>query len=344
MITIPILKKHFLILSALLSYQNTHCNEMQTAHAKNIIKVQNEDDINKHFPELEVSWRKWRALHKIIKEWSIHKQEELGLHVNDVVFYPFAGVDLVFPISFFPDFKHLIMIGLEPVGKGFSLQAIDGIKLNLQYLLSHGNLVTRHMEQFAKSGVITLLIIQLKKLAAQDISYTLSENQVEITFKLNDIERKLTYMRINLSDENHQAWAHLFKKYRNFTLFMKSASFVPQQYGFHKIRDALIENASIILQDDTGIKYKTLKETDFKIHLYGSYYLPYNIEGLQYFFQKELKEAYEKEKPEPLMFAIGYRSESVPGNILWAYRVQKYPNTYASQEDEEDETQLETLD
>lgn len=271
--------------------------------------------------QLAQAWTKWQVMSVVIKDWSANKQEQLGIKVDDTILYPFGGGDVVFPFSFFPDFHQLIIIGLEPVGKEFSLKSKEGIISNMAYFLSHGNFVTRDMEQFASSGMTTVILIQLRKLGATNIEYVISPSMVEFKCKLNGIERKITYIKMNLDDKNYAAWAPLFDKYKKYTLFMKSASFVPQQPGFEKIKIALISGARVILQDDTGVAYADLLEAKFNVDLCGSYCLRYTIRGLEHFFQEDLKEAYTLANPELLPFAIGYRSETVPGNILWAYKL-----------------------
>jgi hypothetical protein len=139
---------------------------------------------------------------------------------------------------------------------------------------------------------------------------------------LGGIERKIIYIKANLADKFYNVWANMFQEYNNFTLYMKSASFILHQPGFAKIRNLFLEKADIIVQDDTGFKYSDLKHNNFIIHLYGSYYLPYTIVGLEKFFQQKLKEAYEVSNVGYLPFAIGYRCQSVEGNLLIAYKNQ----------------------
>ncbi len=272
------------------------------------------------FPELSHAWQKWQSMHVVIKDWSKSKQQQLGIRVSDTILYPFGGGDVVFPISFFPDFKELVIVGLEPVGKAVSFKARSGIAANLAYLFSHGNFVTRDMEKFAKSGVSTVIYIQIKRLGAKKIRCIISNSMVEFDFILNGISRKIVYIKMNLDDKHFVTWACLFEKYKDYTLFMKSASFVPQQPGFNKIKMSLMSGAHVILQDDTGISYNDLRENGYYIDLCGAYYLRYTIVGLEHFFQEDLKEAYDEVKPALLPFAIGYRSESVPSNIMWAYK------------------------
>lgn len=291
--------------------------------AKITVQSQQIENLFHENEKLQQAWNKYLATNDQIKRWSLTQQHILDLDVSDTIVYPCGGADVVFPISFFPNFKELVIIGLEPVGKNFNLENKEGIVTNLTYLFNHGNFVTRDMEQFKKSGVFTVILAQLYKIGATEISYKTTNNSVDFDFILNNQSRKVRYIRMNLHNNNHEAWASFFEYYKNFTLYMKSASFVPQQEGFEKLRDALIANSSVIFQDDTGIEYKKLIKNDFKVKLYGSYYLRYTIKGLERFFQDDLKEVYNQTQPQTLPFAIGYRSDTVPGNMLIAYKASK---------------------
>lgn len=272
------------------------------------------------FPRIKNVWADWQLKHIIIKNWFAEQEEKLQLKINETILYPFGGGDVLYPISFFPNFRELIIVALEPVGKGYSLEAQEAIFVNFEYLCKHGNFVTRDMEGFVKSGMLTMILLQLKKLGVKNLRYTATRKKIEFIFKMGGIERKVIYIKANLSDKFHKSWAWIFQEHNNFTLYIKSASFILHQPGFDKIKNLLMNQADMIIQDDTGFSYEDLKNNNLVMHLYGSYYLPYTIPGLKSFFQENLKQAYEVENVEALPFSIGYRSETVQGNLIIAHK------------------------
>jgi hypothetical protein len=88
-------------------------------------------------------------------------------------------------------------------------------------------------------------------------------------------------------------------------VLVKAASHLMQQPDFFTIRDLLVDHASVIVQDETGIAYKQLS-AKFNVDLYGEF------KAVNVLFdggpQRGLREAYEKRSDvKPLLFNIGYR-------------------------------------
>jgi len=272
---------------------------------------------------LDSDWQNWNKIHEIIREWSKKQVNKLRIRVQEVIFYPFGGGDIS-PIYFFPNFSRLIIIGLEPTGNNFSLEDEDGIRENLRFFLRRGFFVTRDMEKFRHSGILTVILLQLDQIGAKNIQYIIGYRHgfklFTITFDWEEKRREITYIQANLADSNHFNWKILLEEFQKFTLFVKGASFVLQQPGFEKIREFLVARADLVFQDDTGIKYGDLCDLGYKIELFGGYYLRYKIPGLEKFFQEELKEAYEQLPKNVLPFSISYRSHQVEPNMLIAYK------------------------
>ncbi|MDD5570325.1 MAG: hypothetical protein PHD97_04120 [Bacteroidales bacterium] len=76
---------------------------------------------------------KWRNFHatktKKIQSW-INKEMNDVEKNNNMIFYPFSGPDVLHALTFFPNAKKYLMIGLEPVGTIPDLLAIEKDSLN----------------------------------------------------------------------------------------------------------------------------------------------------------------------------------------------------------------------
>lgn len=295
---------------------------------------------NYNISGLDAEWDSWKKVHYIIRKWSKQQVERLNLKIDEVVFYPFGGGDIT-PMNFFPNFSKMVIIGLEPTGVKFSLEDEDGIRENLRFFLRRGFFVTKDMEQFKHSGILTVILVQLNQIGAQNMQYIVGMKNnfrtFTVTFDWEGKKREITYIQANLNNANYNNWKTIFDEYGNFTLFIKGASFVLQQIGFEKIKAELIGKSNMIFQDDTGIKYKELQTFGYQTALFGSYYLPYTMYGLKIYFQEELKMAYQQEAVHALPFSISYRSHQVDPNMLIAYK-----NCCAK--NKEDQKEQKTLD
>jgi hypothetical protein len=84
---------------------------------------------------------------------------------------------------------------------------------------------------------------------------------------------------------------------------LKAASHLPQHKGFTMIRDEMLMNAPMVVQDETGLDYHPLNEK-YNTVLYGSFVKAYKVFST---YNIELAKAYKDRNDEkPLPFRIGY--------------------------------------
>ena len=86
--------------------------------------------------------------------------------------------------------------------------------------------------------------------------------------------------------------------------------------GFTKVRNFLIEKSQFHVQDDTGIPYRFLNNSNKIISLYGVYNKL--IKLFEFDFQKDLKQAYDNGEKKNLSFSLGYNSAHGESNLLTA--------------------------
>jgi len=150
----------------------------------------------------------------------------------------------------------------------------------------------------------------------------LPEQGVRITFTNPRTARQqvLVYLSIDVSDRQLRyypqflPWLHTFE---HPSVLLKSASYLLHGDHFRGLRKQLLADARIVVQDDTGIPYKTLREAGFAISLFGQYERPVKLfEGR---YQSDLEEAYEKAgntEPVPFPFGYNWRKEGKSGVLL----------------------------
>jgi len=150
----------------------------------------------------------------------------------------------------------------------------------------------------------------------------LLEQGVRITFTNPRTSRQqvLVYLSLDVSDRELRYYPQFLPWLRTFShpsVLLKSASYLLHGEHFRRLRKQILQDANVIVQDDTGIPYKTVKESGFEISLFGQYERPVKLfEGR---FQSDLEEAYEKAgniEPVPFPFGYNWRKEGKSGLLL----------------------------
>src|SRR5437879_12092503 len=88
--------------------------------------------------------------------------------------------------------------------------------------------------------------------------------------------------------------------------------------GFSGVRNFLVQNSRVIMQDDSGIPLRAFPK-GWKINCYGRY-VPHKEEFEKY-YQLDLAALYAQEPtPTPLGFAFGYHWQKEEGILMVARR------------------------
>ncbi|MBP5481457.1 MAG: hypothetical protein J6Y22_06865 [Paludibacteraceae bacterium] len=267
----------------------------------------------------------------------------------DFVFYPFSGPDFLYPITLFPDADYYFLAGLEPTGTidttmnaeesyfrkytsslnvylqcsffrtlsmhdDFGSEEIDGILPVISMLMAHRDckIISARFLDIAEDGTLTDTTGGKKPFLA------------EIKFfqpKSPTHEQTLYYMSANLHDRSYKESFNAFLEttlpQHQVVTYLKAASYLMHKPYFSKIRDAIMKHSLAILEDDSGIPYKYLK--DWNVTLYGTYMKPLKLFG-KYVYQNDLMERYETDSVRTLNFRIGYNN---PSNWLCARKINK---------------------
>ena len=267
----------------------------------------------------------------------------------DFVFYPFSGPDFLYPITLFPDADYYFLAGLEPTGtidttmnaeenyfkkytsslnvylqcsffrtlsmhNDFDSEEIDGILPVISMLMAHRDckIISSRFLDIAEDGTLVDTTGGKKPFLAE-IKFFQSKSPRH--------EQTLYYMSANLHDRSYK---ESFTAFLDATLpkhhvvtYLKAASYLMHKPYFSRVRDAILGHSMAILEDDSGIPYRFLK--DWNVSLYGTYMKPLKLFG-KYVYQTDLMERYETDSVRPLNFRIGYNN---PSNWLCARKVNK---------------------
>jgi hypothetical protein len=268
-------------------------------------------------------------------------KSELDLHIdpNKNLFYPFSGADFLHAHQFFPNSKRNLYIANESVGLVPDLKAMNRAKRNeylkqvekaLQDIFKRSYFITKRMMDDipAVRGVIPIYMVFLARTNNEVLSIELIDlvkdgkiiprtgkatgvEGVRFVYRPNGKEkdiRVLEYFNCNAADDGMKRKPQVItyiKAFGSCNVFFKAASYLMHQTFFSEIRNATLSIADGIVEDDTGIPFRFLKD-NYNYFLYGKYTRPVKDFG-KGGYQPDLEEAYAKgTNVKPLPFSLGY--------------------------------------
>jgi hypothetical protein len=266
------------------------------------------------------------------------------------MFYMFGGPDFLYANSFFPRAKTYVLSGLEQVGAVPDLTTLRGslgpdlskLRRSLRWILQYSYFITSQMGSDLYSGrlngVLPVLYVFLARsgMTIENVTFVRLDDDgavqpeldgprrapargVKIAFSGSDGEvRTLYYFSTNLANDGVDK-----SKFLVFcaTLapgdsLVKSASYLLHGRGFSKVREFLLANSAVMVQDDTGIPLSYYEAEKWELHPFGHYVGP--IAVFRGMYQKKYAELFKES--QPIDFGIGYRWRPNQSNLLLAVK------------------------
>jgi hypothetical protein len=278
---------------------------------------------------------------------------------SGTLFYMFRGPDVLYGVTFFPNASTYVLSGLERTGpipdlskiRGPALSAaLDHIKTSLRQVLSHGYFITSqmgaHLGRGQLPGTIPVMYLFLARTGKtiKDVSYVQLEpngtvkavdasappgsaRAVKITFTSGTSgsgpEQTLYYFSTDLGDGGvaKSGFLRFCDQLKPGNSFVKSASYLMHGGGFSSVRNFVLETSKVIVQDDTGVPVRMFKEDTWSVKPFGRYTRPIPVFSGMY--QPQMTTLFNREKPAPLDFSIGYRWGTNQSHLLLATRKAK---------------------
>lgn len=250
------------------------------------------------------------------------------------VFYSFSGPDFPFMATFFPKAETYYMMGLERAGspitaKEFGKKTYEKYQKALLDLLRRSYFITSYMSSDLHNseidGTVPIFMVLMARMGYEIISIdfqTLNKDGewvetekrspfVSIRFfhPEENKEKTLYYLCTNLLDTEFDpnVQAMIDKINPDSTVsFVKSCSYCLHYGTFSQIREDILKHSFAVVQDDTGITYRTYVDRGWQTILYGTYTHPIDLFPSSV-YQKALNDAYTTRKDiRPLGFRFGY--------------------------------------
>ncbi len=274
---------------------------------------------------------------------------------DSALLYLFSGPDFVNAFALFPDYRTYVFFSLEAPGDVPALTQMDEQQLGqlfsdlrgaLNDLVALNFFITPNMKENLQTdnlqGTLPVLLAQMGLLgltvdrvepydpwppaAAVKTAHAakppaLPMRAVRIEFDDRDhVRRTLLYLSLDVSDGELRHYPEFVPWLRSFerpTVLLKSASYLLHGSNFRKVRGVVRQRARLIVQDDTGMPYRILRDDGFQISLYGQYERPVKLFENRY--QKDLDDAFASagnSEPVPFPFGYNWRKEGRSGVIV----------------------------
>lgn len=288
-----------------------------------------------HRQRLDVMWSTHESLHRgPIQSWA-------GGEIGDAqrastLFYPFSGPDFLFASAFFPSAETYILCGLEgadpmPQLGGLSAPEVENglarLRTTLSTSMQFSYFITTDMRKDLQAtrfrGVLPVLMVFLARTGhtidsvdtvrldgSGNVTMAGSSGNTGLMIRARSgwgAQKRIFYFRQDLSNGGISgSFLRFVQSFGRVPAFTKSASYLMHDGGFSRIRDFMLRNASVIVQDPSGIPYADFGRYGWSLSLYGNYQGTLEVfKGCQ---QPDLMQAYRngRHPVKPLDFGIGY--------------------------------------
>jgi len=274
---------------------------------------------------------KWRAFNTTrlqpIRTWRESAMSDIH---PESIFYPFSGPDFVYAETYFPEARHFILCGLEPVGDTPKLErllplsvTLGWMKTSLKTVLDAGYFITKEMQLDLKmsplQGTLPLLCVMFARQGDRILSIDRDKEHAVIHYlrAADGLPGTLDYFSVNLRDDgfkNEGMFVSFVKQSKPGAAYLKAASYLLHESDFGLIRNLLLTQCPVIVQDDSGIPHHYFDPVNWDFRVFGTYAPP--LEIFKKYYQPEMADLYQKTVTAPLGFGAGYHWSSKTANLV----------------------------
>jgi len=286
-----------------------------------------------HANALDEAWsRKEHFQLAPIRAWMVANANEY-YESSNTMYYLFSGPDFLYAHAFFPNANTYILAGLEPVGQVPDLSRLSpelmeselsALRSSMKTILNTHYFITKDMRtdlgRGSISGTLPILYVFLARRGCTVLDTTNIKSPAEgvkITFASAGRRQTLYYFKTDLSGGKSAFLSWCSKQGPGLSL-LKAASYLMHGEGFAGVRNFLLEQSRVIIQDDSGIPLRSFPK-NWKVDCYGRY-VPH-AEMFGKYHQPDLAAVYARNPPPPeLGFAFGYHWQQERGLLMMATR------------------------
>ena len=311
----------------------------------------------KHKEVMQTQWKTVRARLDTIEKW---RDQEVKLKEVSArtLLYPFSGPDFLNAWSLYPNHGKYLFFSLENPGvlpdlekmgaKEFDAMLRD-VRNAFNEIFQRNYFITSYMGKQLTTphlkGTVPILAtmmalngLRIAKVEAADPFPDLTRVYEEpkakrpgkllrgakITFLSANRSHELSYFSLDATDKalvHYPDFLDWVGRNKPASALVKSASYLLHDNQFSKTRDMILTSADVLVQDDTGVPYRYIKQANWNVKLYGKYHMP--IKPMEWGFQGDLQKAFRE--PEvaargALPFPFGYHWKGAESGLIFATR------------------------
>jgi hypothetical protein len=310
----------------------------------------------KHQEAMQTQWKSVRTRLDAIEKW---REQEIKLKdvSSRTLLYPFSGPDFINAWALYPNHGKYIFFSLENRGvlpdlekmgpKEFDAllrdvrNAFTEIFQRNYFITSYmGKQLTTPHVQGTVPIITTMMALNGLRIAKiesvdpfPDLTKAYGEPKakrpgkmlrgVKITFlTAADRVHELSYFSLDATDGALRFYPDFLDwvgRNKPASALVKSASYLLHDNQFSKTRDMILNSADILVQDDTGVPYRYIKQANWNTKLFGKYHRP--IKPMEWGYQSDLDKAFKEVKEgQPLPFPFGYHWRGQESGLILATR------------------------
>jgi len=310
-----------------------------------------------HQKWMAAHWVPARSRISAIESWRAHEVKIPGAH-SKTLLYPFSGPDFFNAYALFPDHPLYIFFSLERPGSLPDLESVTQVEFGrllhdvrsaFRDIFERNYFITDYMNKQLTTpwirGTVPIMATMMALMNLRIVRIEPIDLYPELTSSYEAMEAKrprrlMRGVRIDFSSANGEPLHQLYyfsvdaadkalefypgfldwvAQHRPASALLKSASYLLHDSQFEKTRAMILSSADFVIQDDTGIPYRFLQQSPWRVRLYGQYHKP--IKGLRYGYQSDLESAYKAKTDTPeLPFPFGYHWRGKQSGLLIANR------------------------
>lgn len=277
-----------------------------------------------------------------------------GLASPSLVWYPFSGPDILFAETFFPGAPRYELCGLEScemlpdfttLSPEEHLAIMEGIRSAVTTSLSFSYFITKDMrvdlQRTRAKGTLPVVLVFLARMgcsiesveplrleaggmAAGGLGGGPNSGYRVRYRQASGAPKTLCYFTVNLSDSAQRGdrrYLSYIQRRGAPVTYLKSASYLLHTNEFTLVRQAILDRSAAILQDDSGVPLRFLRQGDrWDLTFYGNYTGVLDI--FKEYWQPDLAEVYQTGAGDvrPIDFGLGYKFEAGTSALILARR------------------------
>jgi hypothetical protein len=310
-----------------------------------------------HSKWMTSQWAQVRGRLGTMESWREQEVKIANSRTKTLV-YPFSGPDFINAYALFPDHARYIFYSLERPGALPDMESVTptqfvklltDVRGAFRDIFERNYFITSYMTKQlttpwvrgtvpVMATMMALMNRRIVRIEPLDLfpeltrAYdTLDDKRPRVLLRGVRIDfanpavpgiQQLYYFGLDATDKaleyypDFLAWV---SQYRGSTILIKSASYLLHDGQFSKTRAALLEQADVVVQDDTGIPYRFLSQAPWHVKLFGKYHKP--IRPMEYAYQKDLEAAFKTNTDQAdLPFPFGYHWRGKQSALIVAHR------------------------